>query len=336
MKTILLAAALSIASTIPAFAGTIGTDYTAFYAFGDSLTDNGKLNGIIPFSPISDAGRFSNGPVWAEDVGADFTANGEQVVNLALGGATATGVDYGAAAGPFRLATLAGQVGAFTDIFGLGGVASGSNPLVAVWMGANDLFDILDPAVTTAFNATGVAQAVKANIQAIAALGSQFDDFIVLNLPDLGKTPAYSTLLGDPGGIGAPSLAASALTAEFNAQLALSVDALRSNGLNVTLFDTFALFQDVLNGPLTGDLAAFQGMNLQVPCTISLLDPTNPVCSDPDAFFFADGVHPNRIVHQVIAGQVTLAVSPVPLPAGAPLLLAGIAGFAVLRRRRAA
>ncbi len=333
MKTIILAAAMSLTIAVPSGASTLTATYSAYYAFGDSLSDDGKLQGIIPFSPISDGGRFSNGPVWAEEIADVFTDAGRQSLNFALGGATATGEDH---AGPARLATLSGQIGQFADIQSLGGLVSGDNPLVSVWMGANDLFAILDPVVSPAFDATGAARAVEANIRAIAALGAQFDDFLVVNLPDLGQSPAYSTLLGDPDGTGPAAMAASALTAQFNAQLALSVDSLRNDGFTVHTLDVATLFEQVLTGPLDGDLAAFQGMDLRRPCTISLTDPSGPTCDTPDSFFFADAVHPNRIVHDVIAGRAVEALAPIPLPAAGPLLLGGLLALGFATRRRAA
>lgn len=338
MKTIFLAAAVTLATAVSSGASTLTDVFTGFYSFGDSLSDDGKLNGVIPFAPPSLNGRFSNGPVWTEILASQFTAAGSQSVNLAIGGAQAIGPDLGAAAGASRLFTLQGQIGQFADIGTLGGIASGSNPLVSVWMGANDLFAILDPLVATAFGAIDAANAVEAGIRSIATLGSQFDSFLVVNMPDLGRAPAFSTLLGDPLGLGAASSAATALTNAFNAQLALDVQNLRDDGFEITTFDANALFDTVLGGSLEGDLAAFAGMDLRNPCTVSLTDPRFASCADPDQTLFVDGVHPNRIAHVVIADRVAAAVAPapVPLPAGAPLLALGLAALGLAARRRAA
>ncbi len=334
VKTMIVATAISFTAVLPGFATTLSDTYSGYYAFGDSLSDDGKLDGIIGFAAPSDAGRFSNGPVWAETLAAQFTAAGKQALNLAIAGATAFGPDT---AGATRLSSFSGQVGQFGDALGLGGVISGTNPLVSVWMGANDLFGIIQSVApaSAAAAAKGVAQAVESNIRAIAALGGQYDDFVVLNLPDLGRLPAFSTLLGDPSGVQNPSLYASYVGAQFNAQLALSLESLRKDGLNVTAFDTRTLFDEILNGSVQDDFGAFAGMDLRMPCTIKLSDPNGAACSNPDDFFFADAVHPNRIVHQVLAGRVSQAVSAVPLPAGAPLMLAGIAAFGFIRTRRA-
>lgn len=334
MKHLVIAAVVTAASITPALSGTLADRFTSYYAFGDSLSDNGKLNGVIPFAAPSDGGRFSNGPVWTEQLADQFTAAGLQAINLAIGGATATGPDLGAL-DPNRLFTLGGQVGQFSDINTLGGVFSGANPLVSVWMGANDLFDILDPLVTTTFNALDAADAVEAGIRSIATLGAQFDSFLVVNMPDLGRVPAFSTLLGDPSSAGPASAAATAATNAFNAQLAQNVADLRGDGFEVLTFDANALFDQVLDGPLTGDLAAFAGMDLRNPCTVSITSTAFPYCSDPDLTLFVDGVHPNRIAHEVIAARVTTALAPVPLPAGGALMLLGLGALALIRRRAA-
>lgn len=331
-----VAVAVTIAGSLPGVSGTLTDAFSGYYAFGDSLSDDGKLDGVIPFASPSVGGRFSNGPVWTELLADQFAAAGSQVINLAIGGATAIGPDLGAAAGPNRLFDLQGQVGQFTDIGTLGGIFSGSNPLVSVWMGANDLFDILDPFVSTTFTALDAANAVAAGIRGIAAVGAQFDSFLVVNMPDLGRVPAFSTLLGDPSSFGLAATAATALSNAYNAQLALNIDALRADGLEVLTFDANALFSEVLNGNTAGDLAVFAGMDLRNPCTVSLTNTLFPSCDNPDQRLFVDGVHPNRIAHEVIAARVVSAIAPVPLPAGAPLMLMAFGALGLVTRRRAA
>jgi hypothetical protein len=62
-----VAAALISAAVSPVAANA----YSAFYVFGDSLSDAGNVfvgtHGTEPASPYSN-GVFSNGPVWAQDV----------------------------------------------------------------------------------------------------------------------------------------------------------------------------------------------------------------------------------------------------------------------------
>ncbi len=219
--------------------------------------------------------------------------------------------------------------------------------------------------------AAAVADGIR-DIQTLG--GAQFDDFAVANLPDIGAIPAFNLpVLAAQGELallnatGAPAeqvataqqalnaavanqAAASALTGVFNAALSTELDALRADA-SIYLIDQFTYFKDLLADPsrlglLTGTL----------PCTLSLrTDPApgdcivvgvNPATGEPivveeiaDLFLFVDPVHPNRVVQadfaEFAAGEIARqSVSPVPLPAGMPLMLAGLAGFAVMARRK--
>ncbi|NNF24369.1 MAG: hypothetical protein HKN63_06135 [Rhodobacteraceae bacterium] len=336
MKLTITAAAVAISIALPGFAGTLNDTYTSYYAFGDSLVDDGKLEPFFDFASISLDGRFSNGQTWAELVAADFDG-GEQTLNLGIGGATANGPDIGAAAGPLRLTTFAGQVGTFTEALGLGGIVSGDNPLVSVIFGANDIFQELDtvaPDINVAFAA---ADAVAAGILQLASLGSsQLDDFLVSNLPDIGATPSFTTFLGDPDGVGPGAAAATAFTDAFNFQLGLNLIALTDGGLNITVLDLNGIFADVVAGNTDGALSALAGLDVVNACTISIRSQDFPVCDDPNLTFFVDGVHPNALAHEAIAGIAVDQLAPVPLPAGLPLGLTALAALGFLGRRRAA
>ena len=65
--------------------------------FGDSLSDTGKMykkmRGYLPSSPPYFNGRFSNGPVWLEQLG-DERFPGLVVANEAEGGATAVAYNH--------------------------------------------------------------------------------------------------------------------------------------------------------------------------------------------------------------------------------------------------
>jgi len=90
MFTRLMAAGLAATLALPAQASTLGDYYTSYYAFGDSLTDDGKF-GIL--FPPSLGGRFSNGPTYAELVadrfeaaGRDTTPGDNPLVSVLFGG----------------------------------------------------------------------------------------------------------------------------------------------------------------------------------------------------------------------------------------------------------
>ena len=114
MKLTIIAACAAMSVTVgSAFATTYAEPYTSYFAFGDSLTDDGKF-GPGGLAPPSFDGRFSNGLTYAEYIASDFEAQGKFTLNLALGGATAGEVNtntpsYPTAALPF--ATFSSQVG---------------------------------------------------------------------------------------------------------------------------------------------------------------------------------------------------------------------------------
>src|SRR5262245_3376708 len=179
--------------------------------FGDSLSDNGNLKRrlmIFPNSPYW-FGRFANGPNWTEYI-ADRT--GLSVQNHAFGGAVAVNhedvpsesiiaaIEKGAQF--FLTGSVVNQVKDYRerDLRAGGVVQDPAETVFVIWGGANDYISkepftgeistlLDDPA-----NAAGYHQVVE---EAVAALADQVRvlheaggrNFVLLNLPDLGKTP---------------------------------------------------------------------------------------------------------------------------------------------------
>lgn len=326
-----LAAAAVLISASAATAQTQYTDFfSSYFAFGDSLTDDGKF-GTLP--PPSLDGRFSNGITYAEHIENDFLAASKFSFNFALGGATAGDVNlneafYPAEALPFS--TFGDQIATFSAT--IPEAAIGDSPLFSVLFGGNDLLQNLGSSMTVGMDA---ANAVKVNIEAIAALDDSYDTFVVGNLGDLGATPLFadSPFQG----------LATATSAQFDSQLAANIDMLRDGGLTIIEFDLAGLNQRIFDDP-----GAFGIANITDPCTPSFNEFTpldncafNPMTNEVDLsaaddFFFADEIHPNRLVQLAAAEEFRASVTAaVPLPAGLPLLLGALGVFALIRRRAA-
>ena len=353
MKIVLMTAcavmvgASASASTLSNYANA----FSSYVAFGDSLTDDGKFAGT-PFEPgpPSDGGRFSNGITYAEHIAQDFSASRKFSANLAIGGATARNENENSL--PPAFGTFGGQVATFGGLVADPGAAAavGDRPLFSVLFGGNDVLqnvglpDAGSPPPGNILPGVGslAADAVEANIRSINSLNSNYNDFLVLNLGDVSQTPLFSNPFF---GAGASAPLAASETAGYNDKLAMNIDSLRSDGINIIEFDLNAFNESLLAN------SALAGIDIDNPCTFSLsnIDPANTCVFSPgapndidlslaDAFFFIDGVHPNRVAQKAVADEVraALSVSAVPLPAGLPLLLVGLGAFGFVRRRRAA
>ena len=316
-----LALMAAIALPAPALAISL-PEVTSFFVFGDSLSDWGNLpnvlgpfaNAVVPSPPYSQF-RFTDGEVWSEVVAREAGP----MNNFAFGGARADGISS------FVIPDFDGQIDLYADFLDDldpdGSV--GAAPLASVWFGANDIFDAFEDGGLAA----AVPDAVDAIVDGIARLtGLGIDDFLVFNLPDLSRTPLF---LGGPA-----AAAARDVTVQFNGLLEA---ALRDVTADVTLFDANALFADLLDDPV-----AF-GERFPAAAGITVVDEACLddallfflICDDPGSYVFFDGVHPTQQVHAALGAAVIEALAPIPLPAGAPLLLMGVGALALARRRAA-
>lgn len=348
-KAILTGVACLWAATAPA--STLPDTYSGLFVFGDSLSDIGRLAAdapaAFPPSPPYAPGRFSNGPLWADLVGQEFTNAGRTLENYAYAGATAiTGTDF--------IVDLSEQIDELETDITSGSVALGFRPLGVVFIGGNDIAAATGAAAAAGAASFGsastpeefaaalgavvaAAQAgaqtaalqIRASVAELGALG--IADIVLVNSTDIGATPEFQSL----GFV--PATVATAATAAFNAALAAEFTTLNRRQISeVSLFDFAGL-----TATITANPSAFGFDNVTDACV------TNPLlCTDPDTFAFWDSFHPTAAAHARIAegfrasvGVNTLYVAPIPLPAGVWSLLAGIAAFSAVgaaRARRAA
>ncbi len=316
MRKVILPALLAACFSAAASAATVD-HFTSAWFFGDSLSDPGNLyaatGGASPPSPPYYDGRRSNGPVWAEYIAAEYTERGLATRNYAFIGAHAMEYDD---PGSFQIPDLPDQIASF------GATATGSlgdNPVAVLWAGANDILTAIAAPGATAEGivktAADAALAVGAGIGTLQGYG--IDNYVVLNLPALDQTPAFT--------LGAPEAApiAKVATEVYNSTLAAVLAGLP---VDVATVDIFGLFNDLIQNP-----TKYGVVNTTVPCLIPDQAPCTPVQARLRAFF--DLLHPNNVIHGQIAAIAAPVLSPVPLPAAGLLLLAGLAGFVAVRRR---
>ena len=292
------AVAIPVAPTVAA----PGAPFSALYAFGDSLTDTGNASlatlGKVPVSPPYADRSFSNGPVWVKDLAQNI---GLPVIQPSLAG----GTDFaygGAKTGQTPVHTLnptdlPAQYSQFLTQVN----SPQPGALYALWIGSNDVLDIAnDASLTPAQQQADVAAAVTNEVSVIrglAAHGAQ--NFLVLNVPDLGKTP-YEMARGP-----AVAQSATSLASLYNGELAASLQDLEASGaLKVDLVDTFSVLGQVAANP------GAQGFsNVTDPVwTGNLTDPNsgtlNATGAAQDQFLYFDPLHPTAHAHAALASGI--------------------------------
>ncbi|WP_282608172.1 SGNH/GDSL hydrolase family protein [Pelagibius sp. Alg239-R121] len=317
-------------TTVPVKAATI--DYTQLFVFGDSLSDSGNIfnltGGTFPPSPPYFPGRFSNGPNWVDQFGAQLGLNPtlgtdpglnpvappSDGINFAYGAATsgATTIAHLATGNP-ALSVLPGltqQIQQFQSIYA-GPNTPDPDALFVLWIGGNDyLFGINDPATVLAN--------IENAINTLSGLGAE--NFLIANLPDLGETP----LAGFQGAEG-PLNAVTQVHNDGLEQLLGTLDG------NFSLLDINALFKEALADP-----AAFGFNNAEDAFLQTCFVNGQFVCppgTSPNDFVYWDEVHPTTAAHRVIAGRAVDLID-VPEPSTILLMSVGLLGLGVANRRR--
>ncbi|MBW4664368.1 MAG: SGNH/GDSL hydrolase family protein [Chroococcus sp. CMT-3BRIN-NPC107] len=255
--------------------------FTNIYVFGDSLSDTGNLfratGGLLPPSRFYSEGRASNDLLWieylAEDVGATTT-------NYAFGGAT-TGNDN---------TSIPGLIGLEQQITNFQATNSFADPdaLYVVWAGSNDYLGagVTDPSVPVGNLASSIAT--------LADYGA--DNFLVVNLPDLGQLPATNN--------SASSSSLTTLTDAHNLSLDTELNSLSvSYDINIYDLDANSLFTNAIATP---ELFGFK--NVTNACL------TDPSCQNPDQYLFWDNLHPTTAAHELIGDLALNRLDSQPIP----------------------
>lgn len=285
LMTTACAAALSL-GLLGASGAAQAQSYDDIIVFGDSLSDIGNLAlfAAAPPPPYF-GGRFSNGPVWVEQLGfgplggfGDTTDS----VDWAFGGAwTST------APNPPPMTT---QVASY---IGSGGTFQ-SDDLVTLWGGANNIFNnialsLAQPSPTAYMQTVGALAAndIGSLVNQVANAGA--GTVLVPNLPTLSLTPSFSSSpaapLADAGVVG------------FNTALRtnLFAQAAAHPNTNIILMDV-----NTAGAFLAANATRFGFTNVTTVCFNGVT-----VCSSPSTTFYWDSVHPTTAGHAFIAALAT-------------------------------
>ncbi len=328
---ILLALALS-GSFSMLHAGSID----AIYAFGDSLSDVGNVFAATshPGPPIPGApyvnGQFTNGNVWVQDLASGL---GLAPLTPSLLGGTdyaygtgETGVTaFNTSAPGTDLLGPAGQLAQFQAVH----ATADPNALYTIWIGSNDLTDILANAAPAQYAADlgTVAVNIDTAISNLASIGAK--NFLVVTVPDLGDTP--EALAAGP----LASAGASAISKAFDTTLVQgaapfipSLSTLATlDSIDISVLDTYSLLDAIVAHP-----AAFGFTNVTQPCLTGEVNYSGGTpCATPNQYLFWDQLHPTAAADLLVADRALGLVTPEPAPIS--LLALGLSGIVFVRRR---
>ncbi|WP_082752605.1 SGNH/GDSL hydrolase family protein [Janthinobacterium sp. B9-8] len=252
-------------------------------AFGDSLSDTQNMYNAsmwkLPNSKAWFIGRFSNDKVWVEYLAESLKL---PLYNWAIGGS--------AADTHLVVPGLIQQVQSWTEYMSQAPAYRPENTLFTMLIGGNDLLnygrtvDQLIAGQTTALD------------QLIAAGGR---NILLLNLPNISRVPVFK-MRNDADKVAAQVV-------EYNQRLTMLVAALRmkhGNRLNIQLFDTGAMFTDLLDHPAKYNVKNTTSSCLDINSTASTvyLQAQKPrkECTNPDEFVFWDNMHPTTNTHRLL------------------------------------
>lgn len=267
--------------------------------FGDSLSDNGNLYEYmqhqIPESPPYYEGRFSDGPIWVERLAESvFPKNPKaHLLDYAFGGAGISEDDEDDV-----LLTLKKEIDGF-----LLSHKNKADPasLYIVWIGANNYLALPD---NYEESLDIVNRGLVHSLERLAKAGAR--KILVVNLPDLGKTPAAA------GFDARENL--TYLSKEHNSRLLESIKSLQVNYPHVKWvhYDVGTKLDEILNEP-----ASYGFNNTTETCYDALVDKNqkpsilsmvasvsaNTRVDNCEGYLFFDPVHPSSAAHKIIADK---------------------------------
>ncbi|HRD70829.1 MAG TPA: SGNH/GDSL hydrolase family protein [Legionella sp.] len=271
--------------------------------FGDSLSDNGNLYEFmkhqLPQSPPYFEGRFSNGPVWVEHLAETYfpTSSSIHLLNYAFGGA---GVSEEGEVDDV-LFTLRREVESY--LVSHQNQAS-DDTLYIVWIGANNYLAMPEEVEQTL---TDVNLGITHSLQRLVDHGAKH--FLILNLPDLGRTPAAIEF--------GSTQAMSYFANQHNDSLKKTIANFQMANPQVEwiYFDLNKMFGHVLENPkeygfsnISGTCSNAEINELTKKSVLQMVASVTPIKTKDacDGFIFFDLVHPTALAHRIIADKVRI------------------------------
>ncbi len=294
----LVVLSLFLAAALPS--ASLGRSFDTIIAFGDSLTDHGGLQSHLgAYDPVNNPDgapeTWTNGDVWVDYL-ADIL--GATLDNNAIGGAMTLGhvndtIQGMTDAGNLPPLGLVGQVNSFgsEDVDFIA-----ANTLFTIWIGGNDLLKFGRGESAAATPDELITDAVDNVLNAMSELVTEEGalNIMVINLPDLGKTPAYNSRTTEE------IQAVTDLTSAFNSALDQGLNNFSNLSPDVTVisFDVFTYLNQIISGDTFADVTG----------TFMVLDengnPTGATNEPAEDYLFWDAIHPTTKAHEMVAEEV--------------------------------
>ncbi|MFZ2315792.1 MAG: SGNH/GDSL hydrolase family protein [Gammaproteobacteria bacterium] len=298
--------------------------------FGDSLSDNGNLYAMtfhyVPKASGYFQGRFSNGLSWVERLAEVLDLNvtkRSELINYAYGGAWAEPSEFSKMWMP--IPDLTTQVNAYILLERPG--ADISHHLFVIWMGGNDYLGVGEaPEVgrdDPEFATTNTVKYIENQTVALIKAGAK--NILIMNMPDLSKTPYASYLK--------PAYAKNEalLVRWHNQKLATMVRYLskRYPNVKIVLFDVYYYVEEATSHPEKYNLtnvkqACFSGKyyfaaedrtkELDLLNQFGKGENLSPAlqdaygvkgqetkCNNPDQYLYWDRVHPSAKMNKLLS-----------------------------------
>jgi len=264
-----------------------GNGMERLVAFGDSLSDTRNMFNASLWKLPNPAswmhGHFSNGEIWVEKLAA---ALGLPLYNWAVGGAAAE--QY------LVLPGLVQQVASWKTYRHLDGGYRPESTVFTLLIGGNDLVNY----------GKSVDEIVTSENEALEMLIQEgAKHILLLGLPDVSRAPVFRRRQ-DGARVAIQVGEYNRRLGELRERLALKYQ----NMVDIRLFDTAAVFNDLLTHPANYgmDNVADACLDIAKPSALTYLESFTvaAACRDPDRYVFWDTLHPTRRTHALLAEHI--------------------------------
>ncbi len=282
-------------------------DYNHIVAFGDSLSDHGGLSAhsttiaayggpaTVPESWTNNGAIPYGGDIWLDYLSDEWDAT---LDNNAIGGAMTTGHESAEIQALIDASLLPdlGLTGQVADWLDESAEYDADKTLFAIWIGGNDLLEFFRQEYYTSDPNTLVADSVGRILMQLGMLYAEgARHFLVINLPDLTKTPAFNTKDATI------QTQVAAVVAGFNTALSTALSDFSTANADATVHpvDAFAYLNSIIADD-TFDNATETYLKVDDNCDWDLAS----FNGTHDQFLFFDCIHPTTKSHELVAAEV--------------------------------